>query len=165
MAYASNSSQGLPSRDTAIQQNSIFSDDCSENHNFIEPIQVPVENALTDDKIDEFIDLFFPPDLLSNGDLEDPSMEPRGPSSVYTFRKLVDSNIAPNKEVPEKDSNFDLGARDLVSLNLPISNTERTESHKRHAIDELVTPGAAALRKSNETAKRPRYVYPPSVSI
>ena len=64
-------------------------------------------------------------------------------------------NSSPNDALVESERG--LGLEDPVPMSFPVADAIQTKSPKFSTIEELVSPGAAALRESNGSGKKPRY--------
>jgi hypothetical protein len=125
----------------------------------LEDIQAPVERILTDEQLEELTNLFFPPNLISNTESDQhwqyASPPPAAAASVNSIWEAPEINLSPNHAL--RESNLDLELGDPVSINLPVVGVVQTRSQGLSTVEELVSLGAAALRESNGSGKKPRY--------
>jgi hypothetical protein len=134
-----------------------FPEHGNDNHFFFEDAQAPMESILTDEQMEELTDLLFPPNLVSNAEPEQqsPSALPHTAASVDSIWRALESNSSTNE--PSIDSTTGFGLGDSVSLKFPVIDAVQTQPQGLPMIEELVSPGAAALRESDGSAKKPRH--------
>jgi len=133
----------------------VFSDDRNGNYLFLDQNQVLTESVLVGQQLDDLPQQCFPETLTQSSDHD-------GQFTSLTLSEPAPVDLPGNSTISPEDSlgysNMSLDLGDTMSLDPLITNLEHQESlHQVPPIEELVSPGVAAMRDSNESAKKPRY--------
>src|SRR5277367_3712167 len=154
--------RAIPPHSTLILRTSFCFPDSAygnDNPSFLEDSETPREITLTDEQLEELTDLFFPPNLISNAEPNQhwqyTSLPPAVAASVDSIWRAPEINLSPIDAL--RESSPDFGLEDRMPVNFPIADAVQTQSQGLPTSEELMSPGASALRESNGSGKKPRY--------